>query len=127
MDFGPSHGRLSDIMQKSIYKPTKESKETLPPPPLPPPTKSCLTKPKGRPPSSVDKPKLEKTEVSEPVMERFIIEDAADISPKTVTKKCEGTSCFLFEICFSFYFKPASREFCKECGSSLIFMLQAAN
>ncbi|VIO93063.1 Uncharacterized protein BM_BM8853 [Brugia malayi] len=90
MDFGPSHGRLSDIMQKSVYKPTKESKETLPPPPLPPPTKSCLTKPKGRPPSSsVDKQKLEKIEVSEPVMERFIIEDAVDISPKVVTKKCE--------------------------------------
>uniref|UniRef100_A0AAF5Q4E8 SAM domain-containing protein n=1 Tax=Wuchereria bancrofti TaxID=6293 RepID=A0AAF5Q4E8_WUCBA len=90
MDFGPSHGRLSDIMQKSVYKPTKESKETLPPPPLPPPTKSCLTKPKGRPPSSsVDKQKLEKIEVSEPVMERFIIEDAVDISPKAVAKKCE--------------------------------------
>ncbi|KAK6113903.1 SAM domain (Sterile alpha motif) family protein [Brugia pahangi] len=90
MDFGPSHGRLSDIMQKSVYKPTKESKETLLPPPLPPPTKGCLTKPKGRPPSSsVDKQKLEKIEVSEPVMERFIIEDAVDISPKVVTKKCE--------------------------------------
>ncbi|EFO25743.2 hypothetical protein LOAG_02738 [Loa loa] len=90
MDFGPSHGRLSDIMQKSVYKPTKESKEALPPPPLPPPTKTCLTKPKGRPPSSsVDKQKLEKVEVSEPVMERFIIEDAADISPKAVTKKLE--------------------------------------
>ncbi|KAL3993632.1 SAM domain (Sterile alpha motif) family protein [Acanthocheilonema viteae] len=86
MDFGPSHGRLSDIMQKSVYKP---SKETLASSPLPPPTKGCLTKPKGRPPSSVDKQKLEKTEISEPVMERFIIEDAADMSPKTVTKKCE--------------------------------------
>uniref|UniRef100_A0A915Q2Y7 SAM domain-containing protein n=1 Tax=Setaria digitata TaxID=48799 RepID=A0A915Q2Y7_9BILA len=90
MDFGPSHGRLSDIMQKSIYKPTKDQKETLPPPLLPPPTKSCVAKPKGRPPSSsVDKQKLEKNEVCEPVMERFIIEDAADISPKTATKKCE--------------------------------------
>ncbi|MCP9261762.1 hypothetical protein DINM_004504 [Dirofilaria immitis] len=86
MDFGPSHGRLSDIMQKSVYKPnkeTKESKETLLPPPLPPPAKR-------RPPSSsADKQKLEKPEVSEPVMERFIIEDAADISPKAVAKKCE--------------------------------------
>uniref|UniRef100_A0A158Q7F3 SAM domain-containing protein n=1 Tax=Elaeophora elaphi TaxID=1147741 RepID=A0A158Q7F3_9BILA len=90
MDFGPSHGRLSDIMQKSVYKPTKESKETLPPPPLPPATKSGSTKPKGRPPSSsVDKQKSEKIETSEPVMERFIIEDAADMSPKAVTKKCE--------------------------------------
>ncbi|VDK84423.1 unnamed protein product [Litomosoides sigmodontis] len=85
MDFGPSHGRLSDIMQKSIYK---LNKETLPPPSLPPPTKSCLAKPKGRPPSSsIDKQKLEKAEASEPVMERFIIEDAADVSPST--KKCE--------------------------------------
>uniref|UniRef100_A0A8R1XQ79 SAM domain-containing protein n=1 Tax=Onchocerca volvulus TaxID=6282 RepID=A0A8R1XQ79_ONCVO len=90
MDFGPSHGRLSDIMQKSVYKPNKENKETLLPPPLPPPTKSYLTKPKGRPPSSsVDKQKLEKNEISEPVMERFIIEDVVDISPKAVTKKCE--------------------------------------
>lgn len=100
MDFGPSHGRLSDIMQKSIYK---LNKETLPPPSLPPPTKSCMAKPKGRPPSSsVDKQKLEKAEASEPVMERFIIEDAADMSPKASTKKCEGT-CFLFEMYFSFY------------------------
>lgn len=92
MDFGPSHGRLSDIMQKSVYKPAKE---TLPPPPLPPSTKSCLTKPKGRPPSSsADKQKLEKTEASEPVMERFIIEDASDMSPKAATKKCEGISWF---------------------------------
>ncbi|KAM3720000.1 Polyhomeotic-like protein [Dirofilaria immitis] len=99
MDFGPSHGRLSDIMQKSVYKPnkeTKESKETLLPPPLPPPAKSSLTKPKGRPPSSsADKQKLEKPEVSEPVMERFIIEDAADISPKAVAKKCEVLQNFL--------------------------------
>lgn len=98
MDFGPSHGRLSDIMQKSVYKPTKESKETLPPPPLPPPppTKSCLVKSKGRRPSSVDNQKLEKVEICEPVMERFIIEDAADFSPKAVAKKCEGCSCFVF-------------------------------
>ncbi|VDO36487.1 unnamed protein product, partial [Onchocerca flexuosa] len=89
MDFGPSHGRLSDIMQKSVYKPTKENKETLLPPPLPPPTKSYSTKPKGRPPSSVEKQKLEKNEISEPVMERFIIEDVVDVSPKAVTKKCE--------------------------------------
>lgn len=80
MDFGPTQGRLSDILEKSLYKTAKENKE-MPKSPV---------KLKGRASSSVEKQKVENVEAAEPVMERFIIEDVIESPLKEPPKNNEG-------------------------------------
>ncbi|VDN08104.1 unnamed protein product [Thelazia callipaeda] len=85
MDFGPSNGRLCDILQKAAYKSPKENKEFIPPPqPL------AKGKSKERPiSSSIDKQKTAKAVINEPVMEKFIIEDSKDVASKNMIENEE--------------------------------------